>query len=298
MRNRLITLVVLVLLVVTVVPASLPPVAAQDKPAPDKQEKKAPAKPEADKQEKAKSEKPSADKNPTAEQIAETVIAVYGARQGLAQIRRNGLERGRLTRTLGDGKTEEATYERRFIRGESTAKDKVRLDQKAPTAEYALIYGDGRVWGIVNGSYFTPREETSNVFLAQIWHDADALLRYKENGSTLAYVGKEKQKSLDLWVLDVTDKEQRRTRYYISAKSGRILWLEYEEPITAGGPPVKFKKTFHDYRYAQSTLVPFRTVLYQDDKQVLETQVLTVTYSVKMDETLFQSEAAAAATSQ
>ena len=44
---------------------------------------------------------------PTAEQVAETVILIYGGGGGrsvLDQIRRNGVERGKLTRTASDGR--------------------------------------------------------------------------------------------------------------------------------------------------------------------------------------------------
>ena len=86
----------------------------------------------------AKTPKPAVekgDKLPTAEQVAETVILTYGGRERMAQIRRSGVERGRLMRTNEEGVPEEVTYARSFLRGESAEKDKVRLDQRKPTLE-------------------------------------------------------------------------------------------------------------------------------------------------------------------
>ncbi len=240
-------------------------------------------------QEKGSKEK--VDKNqktPTAEELAESTIFIYGSRPILSQIRRNGVERGRITRFMPEGKTEEVTYERRFVRGENAEKDKIRLDQKLPTMEYSLIFGEGRLWGIINGATFVPRQDTASAFLSQHRHSIETLLRYKENGATLNFVGRDKQKGLDLFVLDLTDKENRTTRYYISARTLHVLWLEYEEP-GAGGAPLKYLKKFFDYRYAQSTLVPYRTVLMEDGKQTQETRILTVTFGVKVDDSLFQS---------
>ena len=228
-------------------------------------------------------------KNFTAEQVAETVVLVYGSREGLKQIRRNGVERGRVTRVNAEGRTEESTYERRFIRGESIEKDKIRLDQKLPNVEFSLVYGSGNTFGLINGSAFTPRQDATVDFAGQMWHDIEALLRYKENGSTITLVGRDKQKNVDLFVLDLTDTQKRRTRYYISSKTGRVLWLEYEETPAGASAPVKYMRKFHDYRYAQGTLVPFRVVLYEDGKQTQETRILTVTYGVKMEEALFQN---------
>lgn len=225
----------------------------------------------------------------TAEQVAEGTIFVYGSRPVLAQIRRNGIERGRILRYGPDGKNEESSYERRFIRGESMDKDKIRLDQKAPTLEYSLIYGDGRLWGIINGAAFTPREDAANTFLSQTRHSIDSFLRYKESGSTVTMVGKEQQKGLDLYVLNLVDKEKQSTRYYISAKTYRILWLEYEEPPAAGGAPVKFVRKFLDYRWAQSTLVPYRSVLAENGRDSVETRIMTVTFGVKIDDSVFKN---------
>lgn len=229
-------------------------------------------------------------KNFTAEQIAESAIYIYGTRPLLLQIRRNGVERGRVCKPTCEvpGKTEEASYERRFVRGESSEKDKVRVDQKMPSLEYSLIYGDGRLWGIINGASFTPRQDAANTFLSQHRHSLDNLLRYKEDGSTLTLVGKDKQKGLDLYILDVISKDKQKTRYYISSKTLRVAWLEYEDSI-GGTTPVKFKRTFHDYRYAQGTLVPYRTVLLQEGNQMQETRILTVTYGIKLDDSLFKS---------
>ena len=222
-------------------------------------------------------------KSLTAEQVVELSIYLYGTRPILNQIRHYGLERGKITRFTPDGKIEESNYERRFVRGEDLEKDKIRLDQKMPTMEYSLIYGGGKLWGVINGASFTPRQDAAANFLSQHLHSIDTLLRYKESGSTTTLVGKEKQKGIDLYVIDLIDKEKRKTRYYISSKSYRVLWLEYEEG------PIKYTRKFFDYRYAQNTLVPYRTVLLEDGREAQETRILTVTFGVKVDDSIFKN---------
>jgi hypothetical protein len=224
----------------------------------------------------------------TAEQIVESVILIYGTRPALEHIRRNGVERGRITRYNAEGKTEEASYERHFVRVENLEKDKIRLDQKLPTIEYSLIFGEGKLWGLINGAAFTPRQDATTSFISQHRHSIDSLLRYKECGSTLTLVGKDQQKGLDLYVVDLTDKEQRKTRYYISARSLRVLWLEYEDG-PPGGVPVKYTRRFMDYRAVQQTLAPYRIVLFEDGKQSQETRVLTITYGVKVSDSIFRN---------
>lgn len=224
----------------------------------------------------------------TAEQIVESVILVYGTRPALEHIRRNGIERGKITRTDTEGKAEETDYERRFVRGENLDKDKIRLDQKLPTMEYSLIFGEGKLWGMINGAAFTPRQDATANFISQHHHSIDSLLRYKECGATITLVGRDQQKGLDLYIVDLTDKQNRKTRYYVSAKSLRVLWLEYEEG-NPGGIAVKYTRKFLDYRGVQQTLAPYRTLLLEDGRQAQETRVLTITYGVKISDAIFKS---------
>ncbi|HEU5237007.1 MAG TPA: hypothetical protein VFU37_07685 [Pyrinomonadaceae bacterium] len=237
-------------------------------------------------------------KDLTAEQVAETAIAMAGngfGRAVLSQIRRNGLEIGKETRTRPDGKSEESRYELRFVHGEKPEQDKMRIDSKTPQAEYTLVYGEGRLFGIINGATFTPKPDAAADFISKQAHSIDALLRYKENESKVTSVGKDKQQGIDLYVIDLVDKANRKTRYFISAKTFRILSLEYEETPPGGATAVKYTKRFYDYRVAQGTQVPYRTVTMEDGKLTSETHILTITYGVKMDDALFKNPEAATA---
>ena len=235
-----------------------------------------------------------AQKTFTAEEIVESAIVVAGTRPGLAQIRKTGIENGRISRMTSEGRPEEVRYQVRFVHGDKFEKDKIRVDQKTPQAEYSIISAGGKIFGIINGSPFTPRAETTAEFLSQQTHSIEALLRYKENESKVSSAGKDKQQGIDLYVIDLIDKANHKTRYFISAKSLRVLWLEYEETPPDGTTAVKYMKRFYDYRYAQGTLVPYRTVVFEDGKQTLETRILTVTYGMKMEDVVFSNPEAAA----
>ena len=283
-RAPLALILLCTLLVVMPLLGSNPAAAALQDPAKPQDTKPQEAKPQETKPVDAK----NGDVKFTAEQIVESVILVYGTRPALDHIRRNGIERGKITRFNPEGNPEETNYERRFVRGENLDKDKIRLDQKLPTMEYSLIFDDGKLWGLINGASFTPRQDATADFISQHHHSIDSLLRYKECGSTISLVGRDQQKGLDLYVIDLADKEQRKTRYYISARSLRVLWLDYEEGIP-GGIPVKYTRKFLDYRVVQQTLVPYRIVLTANGRESQETRVLTITYGVKVSDSIFKN---------
>ncbi len=225
-----------------------------------------------------------ATQNYSAEQIVESSIIVYafpGGRPFLNQIRKTEMERGKLVLSNADGTTTSANYQRWSARGENGAKEKIRLDQELPTARFALVQNDDKVFGIYNDSVFQPREDAATSFQNKIFHSIDALLWYKENGSTIATAGREKVLGVDYHLIDLTDKQGRKTRFYISAKSFRVMMLDYE----TGG--IKHTRKFRDYRYAQGVLVPFYSELRTADKVIEETQVGTVTFGQKIDDALF-----------
>jgi len=238
------------------------------------------------KDKKQKNKQPANDlsKGATAEQVAESTVYFYGGLGGrdyLKQIRKTTVERGKITLINTEGKTEQANYERLILRGDSLDKERIRFDQEYPNAKFALIYNNDKIFGIFNEAVFTPREDATKAFQNQIWHGLEALLRYKENGSTLALAEREKIMGVDYYVLDITDKQNRKTRFYISSKSLRVMMLEYTEDNT------KYRRKFYDYNYAQGTLVPFRTVLWANDKQVEETNIQTISFGQKVEEVLF-----------
>ena len=224
----------------------------------------------------------------TAEQVLEAaLIFAYAYPEGrtkLNQIRKTTLERGKATYTSADGKIEQSTYQRFVIRAETLDKEKIRLDQEFPNARYSLVFAGQKIYGIFNNSVFEPREDASKGFENQIIHGIEALLRYKEDESRIEMTPvKEKIMGVEYYVIDLTDKKERKTRYYLSAKTFRIMMLTYED----GG--VKYRRKFYDYNSAQGTLVPYRTVLWADDKQIEETTIGTVTYGQKVDDEIFKA---------
>jgi hypothetical protein len=225
-------------------------------------------------------------KNFTVDQIVESTILIYafpGGRETLNQIRKTSIERGRTTVTNADGATESGAYQKWIIRAASLDKEKIRLDQDFPSARYSLVYNSDKIFGIFKDSVFTPSKDAAKGFENQIIHGPEAFLRFKENESKIELAGRDKIMGVDLYFIDVTDKQNRKTRFYVSAKSYRIMMLDYEDE------GVKYRRKFYDYNYAQGTLVAFRTVLWAGEKIVEETDIQTVTFGQKVDEDLFVS---------
>ena len=240
-----------------------------------------------DKKDEKKDSKPKTapkDQQLTAEQVAESVIVVYAfpvGRPKLNQIRKTEIEKGKLLITGADGLITNANYQRWAMRPEAGGIAKIRFEQELPTATYSMVSSGDKIFGIYNESIFQPRDEATLSFQNRNVHSIEALLWYKENESKVELAGRDKILGVEYYLLDLTDKQGNKTRFYVSAKFFRVMMLDYE----IGG--IKETRKFRDYRYAQGVLVPFYSELRVGDKLIEEVQVGTVTFGQKVDETLF-----------
>jgi primosomal protein N'' len=237
-------------------------------------------------QDDKKTDKPK-DKNAaaqtfTAEQLAETVIFFYGTRENMQQIRKSTIERGKVVASNSDGGTDTTNYERRILRGDVIDKDRIRVDQELPNGRFSFVHNEKKIFGLFNETVFNPNPEAVKAFQHQMYHGLDALLRYKENASKLELTGKDKKYGVEYNILTVTDKDNRKTKFYVSAKLFRVAWLEYEDGAN------KYTLRFFDFRFAQNTLVPYRLELFGNNKKLEETTISTITFGQKVDESLFQ----------
>jgi hypothetical protein len=250
----------------------------------------------AKKQEEAK---PTPVKLTQAETAIELAISAYGGRKQLETVRAAIQETGTIRLATDQGDLS-GNYILRSMRKEKTSKDLLRVDlelsagENAGTApiKYVIGFNGASVWSAQNGQYVSPRAGADTAFRAQLTHEYMALLRYKEDGSKLEYVGLENVVGVDTFMIDMTTAEGEKTRYWLSTKTYRVLHSEYELTLVEGQPPTKYRI---DYYYTpsslaviQNTLVPVRREMKQDGKFVQEIKLSSMNYSAKIDPEVFQ----------
>ncbi|HSB10407.1 MAG TPA: hypothetical protein VLM38_13040 [Blastocatellia bacterium] len=253
----------------------------------------------AKKQEEAKA---AAAKMTPAEVIAELAIVAYGGRKQLETARAAIHEAGTIRLATDQGDLT-GNYLLRSIRKEKSSQDLLRVDlelsqsenaqgQSSPPIKYVIGFNGASVWSAQNGQYVTPRAGADIAFRAQLTHEYMALLRYKEDGSKLDFVGPETVVGVDTNVVDMTTADGQKIRYWLSTKTYRVLHIEYELKLVEGQPPTKYRI---DYYYTplsnavvQNTLLPVRREMKQDGKFVQEIKLTNVTYSAKLEPEIFQ----------
>jgi hypothetical protein len=237
-----------------------------------------------------------------AEGMVELALIAYGGRKQLETVRAGIQESGSIRLATDQGDLT-GNYVLRSLRKDKSWQDLLRVDLElsAPEAaqtpnaapiKYVIGFNGASVWSAQNGQYVNPRSGADVAFRAQLTHEYMALLRYKEDGSKLDYVGPETVVGVDTNVIELTTQGGEKTRFWLSSKSYRILHCEYELKLVEGQPPTKYRI---DYYYTpnstaivQNTLLPVRREMKQDGKFVQEIKLTNITYSAKLDPEVFQ----------
>ena len=237
-----------------------------------------------------------------AETYIELALIAYGGRKQL-EIARAAIQEGGTIRLATDQGDLTGNYLLRSIRKEKSSQDLLRVDlelsgaensqgQSPPAIKYVIGFNSASVWSAQNGQYVNPRAGADIAFRAQLTHEYMALLRYKEDGSKLDYVGPETVVGVDSFVIDLTTADGEKTRYWLSTKTYRVLHCEYELKLAEGQPPTKYRIDYYYTPFSgavvQNTLLPVRREMKQDGKFVQEIKLTNVVYSAKIDPEIFQ----------
>lgn len=232
----------------------------------------------------------SKDKDKKVSEIINNTVAAYGGLATLIVLRQSGQLRGLVKLYTGSDTPQEGEITIRFMRRPKVAEDLKRIDLKLPTAPKFTIAFDGtRVWGAENDSPVVLYLRSEAAMKAELLHNYEALLRSQELETKPEYVGEEKRSGLQLYMIDMKHSDGSTTRYYISAKTWRILHLEYEITVPSTRQPIRVRESFYDFRVVQSTLAPFRIVRYEDDHLVQEINFTEVTFGVQVDKSIFEA---------
>ncbi len=244
----------------------------------------------AGKQEPAKQEaaKPLP-KNVKPEDLVERAIFAYGSRPVMQAIQKNGTLRANVKFFTPEGERD-GRITSKFLRKPKLSEDLILIDLDLPGTRYLLGFDGQKTWSISNGEVQEPSAETVRAFRAAHEHSYEALLRYKENDAKLELVGNNKIGPIETDLIEMTLPSGTKTRYEISRRTGRIIYLHYEEQPAPEAPPVKYRLYFTDFLPVQNTIVPRSIRVYANDKVIEERKVIEVAYNVQMEEKSFLAE--------
>ncbi len=231
-----------------------------------------------------------AQKTPNVEKLVEFAKLNYG----LLITQTNGTIKNNLKLINGD-QVREGRSTLKFIRKPKLMEDLVILELDLPDTKFTMGFDGQKTWALNNTERTELSPELSDAFRSSYAHSYEALLRYKEDGNKVEYVDTKKIASLEIDTIDLTTADGQKTRYEVSRRSGRILYLEYEtKPTTPEAKPIKYRLHYKDFKVVQNTIIiPYKTVVYENDVIVEERTVIEAAFGGQMEEKIFKPDAPA-----
>ncbi len=230
-----------------------------------------------------------AEKPPKVDELVEKAILAYGSRASIYQTQRTGILRS-LVKFFTPQGTREGNSAVKFIRKLKLGEDLIMIELDMPGTKYTIGFDGKDTWSIHDGEIQTPSQQEIKSFRSAHEHSYEALLRYRENNSKLEYVGSNQLGTLVLDIADLVSPEGVRTRYEISRRSFRILYLSYEDKPDPNAEVSKYRLNFKDFRVIQNTLIPYETQVFQNGKLVEERKIVEAAFNVQLEEKAFKAE--------
>ncbi|MBO0800032.1 MAG: hypothetical protein J2P31_14520, partial [Blastocatellia bacterium] len=191
-------------------------------------------------------------KNPKPEDVVERALLAYGSRAAIYGVQKTGRIASLVKFHSPEG-TREGRSILKFLRKQKMSEDLLMIELDMPDIKYMLGYDGTETWSVHDGQPQKPSPEEVNALHSAHNHGYDAILRYRENNSKLEYVGNKNYGTyLIVDIIDLVTPEGLRTRYEISRRTGRILYLDYEDKADEKAEPVKYRINFRDFRVVQN----------------------------------------------
>jgi hypothetical protein len=228
-------------------------------------------------------------KNPKPEDIVERSILAYGSRAAIYGVQRTGRVGALVKFHTPDG-IREGRSTLKFLRKQKMSEDLLMIELDMPDTKYMIGFDGTETWSVHDGQAQKPGPEEVKALRSAHEHSYDAILRYRENNSKLEYVSNKNFGVLIIDIVDLVTPEGVRTRYEISRKTGRILYLDYEDKSDPKADPVKYRINFKDFRPVQNMYIPYETVVFKDGALVEERKIVEAAFNVQLDENAFKQE--------
>jgi len=224
----------------------------------------------------------------TAEDVVERALLAYGGRPAIYVIQKNGILRANIKLMTSNGILDGRMVSK-FIRKPKLGEDLMTIELDLPEMKYSITTDGKDVWSTENGLPHKPSEQEIRGFRGSHEHHYEALLRYKENESKVEYTGSNKIGTLDLDQIRLTSKDGIVTVYEISRRTGRIIYVNYDEKQETGDSVVRYRLYFKDFRVIQNTIIPYEIQVFQNGKLIEERKIVEAAFNVQMEEKIFKS---------
>ena len=215
-----------------------------------------------------------------AEEIIEKSLQAQGGRQLLEKIQDSVVTASaRIYIPTGELLTERVVYSKRNP-------VRLRIEETVLGMKVVIGYDGEKIWMEQMGKIMLMPENLAQAVKASLKRE-DLLLRYKEKGYKIEYIGETQVEGKKSYQVKITDLEGEETIYYFEAETFLPLKMEYMAPDEMG-KIVKNEIISLDFRKIENMVVAFKVIGYTDGRKTLELNIQEIKINQGLADSLFQ----------
>lgn len=166
-----------------------------------------------------------------------------------------------------------------------TEPTKIRIEQTIMGTETTIGFDGENAWLEQMGKAMVAPQSITDSIKASVIRE-DLLLKYKEKGCKIEYLGQTEVNSQSCYQIKFTDKEDNETIYYFDKKTYLPMKTEFDAPDETGKIG-KNEVLSSDFRNIKNLVMPFKSIAYFDGKKLLEITIKEVEINQGLEDSLF-----------
>jgi len=163
---------------------------------------------------------------------------------------------------------------------------KVRIEQTMMGVQTIIGYDGQTAWLEQMGRVMVaPQTIMDSIKASEIREDL--LLKYKEKGCSVEYLGEEKVGERTCHMIKLTDKEGNETIFCFDAETYYVIKMGFQAPDERTGEMVKNEVVNSDFRPVEKMIVPFKIESFVGGEKLMESVIKEVKINQGLDDALF-----------
>ena len=166
--------------------------------------------------------------------------------------------------------------------------DRMRLDTSAPMGQMSQILNGDQAWGVAPGVSRPAPPQQVQEMKENLWHNIVYLFKHADQqGLTAQYLGGEEVDGQKCEVILITPPGMKGFKLFLNSETMMPAQMQYQA-MSPSGAPASTVTSLSDFRGVEGMILPFKSVVSQDGKEVQEITINEILVNPEIDESQFR----------
>ena len=168
--------------------------------------------------------------------------------------------------------------------------DRMRLNISAPMGQMSQILNGNQAWGVAPGASRPAPPQQVQEMKENLWHNIVYLFKHAgQQGLTAQYLGGEEVDGQKCEVILITPPGMKGFKLFLNSETMMPAQMQYQA-MSPSRAPASTVTSLSDFRGVEGMILPFKSVVSQDGKEVQEITINEILVNPEIDESQFSGK--------